>query len=59
MFLLLLYENSEITSLELKDKMRLGSESVLAGIVSGSIKAIEKTEIQTGAPVFGHNPLDW
>ncbi len=46
MFLLLLFENPEITSLELKDKMRLGSESVLAGIVSGLSKQLRKLKFR-------------
>ena len=46
MFLLLLYEDAAITSHDVKEKMRLGSESALAGVVSGLSKQLQKLRLR-------------
>jgi hypothetical protein len=41
-FLLLLFDAGSITSLDVKEKLRLGSETALAGVVSGLSKQLQK-----------------
>ena len=45
MFLFLLYHEGEITSRDVSHRMRLDSETVLAGIVSGLSKQLQKLKL--------------